>query len=226
TGGGGGNPTWVGSVTGGSLPGAKKNIAGGRHIRNWQRYNWNGSGVTTRHNAAGDAFRFEFRNNGSGGAMGRLGKHYSGVRCDNVPYNWVVDYNASFSDSGSGRNYKESVYGWVFETTRWNTNTEMDEYYIISKYDNPSPADPIVSTRTIDGALYELHIGPIETGRRFKAVRVDGQGHDGPIRLQPFFDWFRDYGMRNHYVDSVCVATEIHNGSHNGWSQVTNIILP
>lgn len=113
-----------------------------------------------------------------------------------------MDYDATYSQTGSGGNSRLCVYGW-FENRNAAGNPPLVEYYIIEDWVNWRPtANGASKTVTIDGGQYEIfaidHTGPTihgntETFKQYFSVRKDTRT-SGHITVSDHFKAWSEQG--------------------------------
>ncbi|MBN1646798.1 MAG: glycoside hydrolase family 11 protein [Spirochaetales bacterium] len=201
------------------------------HMRIWQADSWKGSNSL---GVVGDAEQVVFSFDGTGGAIGRVGKIYSSlsegwVRVDDID-DTPVNVDARIEYSGPRDSYFFGIYGWVMDGKGWDASKVKDEFYVIEKTDIRE-SDPLIGTLEVDGVTYNMHRYKFpdsfkDHNYRFKAIRTTDQRTTGPINMKPFFEYWRANGMENNYLDEVSWLIELISGSHKGSITLWNIDLP
>ncbi len=143
-------------------------------------------------------------------------------------YDYIgLDYDATYSQTGSGGNSRLCVYGW-FENRNAAGNPPLVEYYIIEDWVNWRPtANGASKTVTIDGGQYEIfaidHTGPTihgnsETFKQYFSVRKDTRT-SGHITVSDHFKAWADqgWGIGNLYE----VALNAEGWESSGVADVT-----
>jgi len=200
---------------------------GNHFVRIWQADYWQGS---TSLGWMGDADNILFRFDGSGGAIGRVSRIYSSapfepVRVDDVDSR-LVNVNAEINHSGAGT-YFFCIYGWVMNGLGWSNSDVRHEFYVVETW-NRNETDPYIETVMIDSIEYKMYRYefPDQSGYRFKAIRQTDQRLSGPINMKPFFEYWRQNGMENYYLDEMTWAIELLTGNHEGTFYLWNIDIP
>ena len=199
---------------------------GRHHVSIWQAGYWTGNNSLSW---KGDVKNILFTFDGSGGAIGRIGKWYDGVRVADIDES-PVNVNAQV-DNPAGGSYFFTIYGWVYDTTSWGPATRRDEYYVIEDWTS-AESDPLIGSLTVDGVEYEMHkftFAPPEQdmpGYRFKAIRKSGKRRTGPVNMKPFFEYWLANGMEDGYLGEMTWAIELLGGRHKGTFTCTDIEIP
>lgn len=212
-----------------TIPGSSFNERdiGDHHVRIWQADYWDGA---TSLGWIGDVDNITFTFDGSGGAIGRVSRMYSEslagpTRVDDVDSS-MVDVDALITHTGGGT-YFFCIYGWVMDGLGWNSSTVRHEFYVVETWTR-NETDPLIGTLTVDGVEYNMHryAFPDSPGYRFKAIRNTDQRLSGPINMKPFFEYWRDHGMDNLYLDEMSWAIELLTGNHEGSFYLWNVDIP
>lgn len=173
----------------------------------------------------GDVDYINFRFNGMNGAIGRVGRHYSQKRIDDLDDS-ETSVNAYISHSGGGT-YYFGIYGWVYDNDSWDNSTIKHEFYVIENMTRSSESDPYIGTLTVDGIVYEMHRYEFGGGSyRFKAIRTTDRRLSGPVNLKPFFEYWRENGMENLYLTELTWHIELLGGNHIGSFTCWDIDIP
>jgi len=208
-----------------TISGNTNNVSTGKYfVRIWLENTWKGS------NSLGwirDADNMTFTYNGSGGAIGRVGKASSKHALVDDVDSCIVSVQANISGTGGG-SYYFCVYGWVFsDLVSWSKGSE---FYVIEDCKGIE-YDPLIGSITVDSIKYNMHRYkfPDNNDYRFKAIRVTDKRLNATINMKPFFEYWRKNGMENYYLTEITWAIELlawSGGTHNGKFYCWDINIP
>jgi hypothetical protein len=197
-------------------------VIGNHHVSIWQsdtRTGWTLLGWM------GDVDNITFRFNGYDGTIGRVGKRYNQILVDDLDSS-IVNVNAEISHTGGGT-YYFGIYGWVLDGVSWDASTIRHEFYVVENMTRNMETDPRIGALTVNGVVYDMHRYDFGGGSyRFKAIRTTDRRLSGPINLKPFFEYWRENGMDNYYLNELTWHIELLGGNHIGTFYCWNIDIP
>jgi hypothetical protein len=195
---------------------------GFHHVSIWHADDRTGS---TSLGWIGDVDNITFKFNGYNGAIGRVGRRYNQIRVDELDDS-ITHVNAEITHAGGGT-YYFGIYGWVLDGDSWDTSTIRHEFYVIEDMTRNSETDPYIGSLTVDGIDYDMHRYEFGGGSyRFKAIRTTDRRESGPVNLKPFFEYWRENGMDNYYLEELTWHIELLGGNHIGTFYCWNIEIP